>query len=87
MSKVEDNYNDYDMMCIFYLGIEIRKMLLLEDCHLYIDAYYNVVKFIYEQYKEHDDKNVSLLDSIHNFINVFESSILFEIKESGCIEL
>lgn len=84
---MKNNYTDYDMECIFYLGIEIRKMLLLEDCHLYIDEYYNVVKDIYKRYKNHDDKNVSLLDSIHNFINEFEIAILNQIKESGCIEL
>lgn len=73
-------YNDYDLQCIFYLGIEIRKMLLLEEQFLYIDIYFDKIKEIYQDYKKHDNKNRCLLDSIHDYINENESKIIEKIK-------
>ena len=75
-------YNDYDTMCIFYLGIEILKALMLQDNHLYIDLYYENIKEIYEDYKNYDNNNKSLLDSIHDYIDNNEQKILNIIKES-----
>lgn len=75
---------DYGCECIFYLGLEILKCLMLEQNFMYIDEYYNAVKRIYEDYKEHDNKNKSLLDSIHEYIDNNEQKILHEIK--GAIE-
>ena len=49
-----------------------------------VDEYYNAVKRIYEDYKEHDNKNKSLLDSVHEYIDNNEQKILHEIK--GAIE-
>lgn len=60
---------DYDCECIFYLGIEIMKLLELEDKCLYIDEYYIQIKNIYEDYKNYDDNDKSLLDSIDSYIN------------------
>lgn len=74
-------YSDYDCECIFYLGIEIRKMLLLEEHFMYIDLYYEKVKEIYEDYKKYDDNSKSLLESIHNYINSNEQNILKQLKE------
>ena len=76
-------YNEYDLQCIFYLGIEIRKMLLLEEQFLYIDVYFDKIKEIYQDYKKYDNKK-SLLDSIHDYINENESEIIEKIKD--CFE-
>ena len=73
--------NDYDCECIFYLGIQIQKALLLEGEHMYIDLYYNKIKKIYEDYKKYDDNNKSLLDSINTYIDNNEQKILNELKE------
>ena len=45
---------DYKSECIFYLGMEIMKALLLEEQHMYIDVYYNTINEIYEDYKKYD---------------------------------
>lgn len=71
---------NYDCECIFYLGIEIIKMLLLEGQFMYIDLYYVKVKEIYEDYKKYDNNNKSLLDSIHDYINANEQNILQQLK-------
>jgi len=73
---------DYDCECIFYLGIEILKMLMLQDNILYIDLYYKNIKNIYEDYKKYDNNNKSLLESIHDYINANEQKIINIIKES-----
>lgn len=77
-------YSNYDLECIFYLGIEIRKMLLLEENFLYIDSYFDKVKEIYLDYKNYDSSNISLLDSIHKYINNNENKILEKIRD--CFE-
>ena len=77
-------YSNYDLECIFYLGIEIRKMLLLEENFLYIDLYFDKVKEIYLDYKNYDSSNISLLDSIHKYISNNENKILEKIKD--CFE-
>ena len=71
--------NNYKSECIFYLGIEIMKMLMLEENHLYIDLYYETIKEIYEDYKQYDNNNKSLLDSIHDYINNNEKKILNKV--------
>lgn len=77
-------YSNYDLECIFYLGIEIRKMLLLEENFLYIDLYFDKVKEIYLDYKNYDSSNISLLDSIHKYISNNENKILEKIRD--CFE-
>ena len=77
-------YSNYDLECIFYLGIEIRKMLLLEENFLYIDLYFDKVKEIYLDYKNYDSSNISLLDNIHKYINDNENKILEKIRD--CFE-
>ena len=77
-------YSNYDLECIFYLGIEIRKMLLLEENFLYIDLYFDTVKEIYLDYKNYDSSNISLLDSIHKYISNNENKILEKIRD--CFE-
>lgn len=74
--------NDYNTICIFYLGIEILKALMLEDNYLYIDLYYENIKEIYEDYKNYDNIDKSLLDSINDYIDNNEQKILNIIKES-----
>ena len=60
---------DYDCECIFYLGIQIIKYLELEDKCLYIDEYYDTIKEIYNDYKNYDNNNKSLLDSVNDYID------------------
>lgn len=80
MNKVKEL--DYKSVCIFYLGIEIMKALLLEEQHMYIDVYYNTIKEIYEDYKNYDNKNKSLLDSVHDYINKNEQKILKQVSKA-----
>ena len=77
MNKI---YSEYDNECMVYLALEILKCLLLEEHHIYIDVYYDEIKKIYEDYKQYDDGNVSLLDSIHNYINNHEQELLDRLK-------
>lgn len=78
MNKVKEL--DYKSVCIFYLGMEIMKALLLEEQPMYIDVYYNTIKEIYEDYKNCDNKNKSLLDSVHDYINKNEQKILKQVS-------
>ena len=80
MNKVKEL--DYKSECIFYLGIEIMKALFLEEHHMYIDVYYDTIKEIYEDYKKYDNKNKSLLDSIHDYINKNEQKILKQVSKA-----
>lgn len=80
MSKIEEL--DYKSECIFYLGMEIMKALLLEEQPMYIDVYYNTIKEIYEDYKKYDNKNKSLLDSINDYINNNEQNILKQVSKA-----
>lgn len=73
---------DYKSECIFYLGIQIMKALLLEEQHMYIDVYYNTIKEIYEDYKKYDNKNKNLLDSINDYINNNEQKILKQVAKA-----
>ena len=73
---------DYKSTCILYLGMEIMKALLLEEQHMYIDVYYNTIKEIYEDYKKYDNKNKSLLDSVHDYINKNEQKILKQVSKA-----
>ena len=77
---MEKFYTKYDSECITILAIEIIKSLLLEGVPMYIDLYYNAIVEIYEDYKKHDNNNVSLLTSIHNYIESNEDKILSKIK-------
>ena len=49
---------------------------------MYIDVYYNTIKEIYEDYKKYDNKNKSLLDSIHDYINKNEQKILKQVSKA-----
>ena len=80
MNKVKEL--DYKSECIFYLGIEIMKALLLEEQPMYIDVYYDTIKEIYEDYKKYDNKNKSLLDSVHDYINKNEQKILKQVSKA-----
>ena len=73
---------EYKSVCIFYLGMEIMKALLLEEKHMYIDMYYETIKEIYEDYKKYDNNKKSLLDSIHDYINKNEQNILKQVSKA-----
>lgn len=71
---------------IFYLGIEIIQMLILSKKpiwwlkeNLYIDLYYKEVRKLYKDYKQYDNKNKSLLQNIHDYIDENEQKILDKI--------
>ena len=80
MNKVKEL--GYKSECIFYLGMEIMKALFLEGQHMYIDVYYDTINEIYEDYKKYDNKNKSLLDSIHDYINKNEQKILKQVSKA-----
>lgn len=80
MNKVKEL--DYKSECIFYLGMEIMKSLLLEEQFMCIDVYYSTIKEIYEDYKNYDNKNKSLLDSVHDYINKNEQKILKQVSKA-----
>lgn len=80
MNKVKEL--DYKSECIFYLGMEIMKALLLEEQHMYIDVYYDTIKEIYEDYKKYDNNKKSLLDSVHDYINNNEQKILKQVSKA-----
>lgn len=77
---------DYDCECIFYLGLQIEKMLSLGEKWLLIDEYYNAIKEIYEDYKKYDNKNKSLLDSINDYIYDNRTFIGEKIEKSFDME-
>jgi hypothetical protein len=78
----EKFYTKYDNECIFYLGLQIMKQLLLEQRFMYIDLYYEEVIKIYEDYKKEDSGEMSLLDSINTFIDKHEREIINRIKQA-----
>ena len=80
MNKVKDL--DYKSECLFYLGMEIMKALFFEEQYMYIDVYYDTINEIYEDYKKYDNKNKSLLDSIHDYINKNEQNILKQVSKA-----
>ena len=78
----EKFYTKYDNECIFYLALQILKYMELEKEHVYIDVYYDVITNIYEDYKLHDDANVSLLDSVNNYIENNKDMILEKLNDA-----
>lgn len=71
---------------VFYLGIEIIQMLILGKKpiwwlkeNLHIDLYYKEIRKLYKDYKQYDNKNKSLLQSIHDYIDENEQKILDKI--------
>lgn len=78
----EKFYTKYDNECIFYLGLQIMKQLLLEQRFMYIDLYYEEVIKIYEDYKKEDSAEMSLLDSINTFIDKHKREIKNRIKQA-----
>lgn len=73
---------DYKNECIFYLGIEIMKALLLEGQPMYINLYYKIIKEIYEDFKEHNKNERNLLNNMHNYINKNEQKILKQVSRA-----
>lgn len=73
---------DYKNECIFYLGLEIIKVLSLDGLSMDIDVYYDVVKEIYEDYKKHDNNKKSLLTSIHDYINENKQEIWNKVSKA-----
>lgn len=66
-------YNNYDVECIVYLALQIEN--ITSEIHdkmlkgFYIDEYYKRIEEIYEDYKQYDNTNTSLLGSINKYIN------------------
>jgi len=79
MNKV---YTEYDNECMLYLALQIIKYLNLNDKWLFIDTYCNKIKEIYEDYKNYDNPNIPLLDSINNYITNNENKILDKIEKA-----
>lgn len=66
---------EYDCQGIFYLGMEIIKLLGIEDKPLLMDDYFYVVRKIYKEYQKHDDPSIDWLTCIHNYITQNEDKI------------
>lgn len=47
--------------------------------YLIIDLYYKEIRKLYKDYKQYDNKNKSLLQNIHDYINENEQKILDKI--------
>ena len=75
-------YTEYDNECMIYLALQIIKYLNLDDKWLFIDIYYNKIKEVYNDYKNYDNENVSLLDSINNYIVNNKDKILDKIEKA-----
>lgn len=60
---------EYDCQGIFMLGMEIVRLLGLEDETLLLSDYYYTVKQIYNDYVKHDDPSIDWLTCIDNYIN------------------
>lgn len=73
---------DYKNECIFYLGLEIMKILSLDGLSMDIDVYYDIIKEIYEDYKKHDNNKKSLLTSIHDYINENKQEIWNKVSKA-----
>ena len=79
--KKEKEYTDYDLEVMLYLALEIKELLYNEK-HFFIDIYCEEIKNIYEDYKKHDDVNMTLLDSINKYIKENEKSIKERFKDA-----
>lgn len=75
----ENFYTKYDNECIVYLAIQIIYIFGIDN--MYIDLYYDHIINIYNDYKKHDNKNLSLLDSINRYINDNKDFISNEIRD------
>lgn len=73
---------DYKNECIFYLGLEIMKILSLDGLSMDIDVYYDIIKEIYEDYKKHDNNKKSFLASIHDYINENKQEIWNKVSKA-----
>lgn len=75
-------YTKYDNECMIYLSLQILKYMELEKEHMYIDLYYDTILKIYEDFKLHDNMNVSLLDSINDYIENNKDVILEKLNDA-----
>ena len=67
----------------FYLAIMIYKVYL-QDKYILIDKYYDCIRYIYNDYIVHDNKNKSLMESISDYMNDKHKYIEEILKD--CIE-
>ena len=79
--KKEKKHTGYDLEVMLYLALEIKEILYNEK-HFFIDIYCEEIKKIYEDYKKHDDANMSLLDSINKYIDENKESIKERFKDA-----
>ena len=71
--KIQENdknkeYTKYDVDCMIYLALQIESIIYKNKNGFMIDTYSEEIKNIYEDYKKHDNKNKSLLDSINDYV-------------------
>ena len=77
-----------DEETVFYMGIQIMKILELEKEYLLIDEYYdeirtNLMRLYLERF---NNKDKSLLDDINDFINEYKLYIVGRLYENGIVE-
>ena len=72
-------YTAYDNECMLYLALGIYEIW---HRHIYIDLYVEEIKKIYEDYKQYDNPEKSLYDSICDYINNNLDSLKERLNEA-----
>ena len=80
MIKKDLIYTEYDNTCMIYLSVSILRKFELEKKWLYMDAYCNAIKDIYKDFRKSDNIDLSLLDSIEEYIDANEFDLREKIK-------
>lgn len=65
---------------LVYLTIQLYQHFDLQNQHIIIDELYNNIKFIYYDYIQQKNNNLSLLDSINNYILKNKIGIAYLLK-------
>lgn len=67
---------------LIHLAIQIYKEFDIHNKHLLIDNYCENINNVYKEFLKHDNKNLSLLDSVNEYIENYKDEIWNMIKNS-----
>jgi len=73
----------YDNETMVYLALMLFRETFKNDEYLYIDVFYEEIKKIYEQFILEDNSNLSLLDSIYEFIDNHKEELTTRLKKAN----
>ena len=68
---------------IVYLALILCRETFKNEEHIYIDVYYEEIKKIYEQFMLEDNTDLSLLDSIYEFIDNHKEELTTRLKKAN----